>query len=75
MLGILETRQGDGNYVRETGIGLYIDFLIPYLMINTANVSQIIEFREAIEISVARLAARRATEENLEDIRQKLEPS
>ena len=27
MLGILETRQGDGNYVRETGIGLYIDFL------------------------------------------------
>lgn len=73
MLGILETRQGDGNYVRETGIGLYIDFLIPYLMINTANVSQIIEFREAIEISVARLAARRATEENLEDIRQKLE--
>ena len=71
MLGILETRQGDGNYVRETGIGLYIDFLIPYLMINTANVSQIIEFREAIEISVARLAARRATEENLEDIRQR----
>ena len=57
MLGILETRQGDGNYVRETGIGLYIDFLIPYLMINTANVSQIIEFREAIEISVARLPA------------------
>ena len=42
-------------------------------MINTANVSQIIEFREEIEISVARLAARRATEENLEDIRQKLE--
>ena len=58
---------------RHTIRSAIADFLIPYLMINTANVSQIIEFREAIEISVARLAARRATEENLEDIRQKLE--
>lgn len=73
MLGILETRQGDGNYVRATGIGLYIDFLIPYLMINKSNVMQIIEFREAIEISAVRLAARRATEDDLKDIKAKLD--
>lgn len=72
MLGILETRQGDGNYVRTTGIGLYIDFLIPYLMISENNVSQIIEFRSAIEVATARLAARRITEEGLRDVAEQL---
>ncbi len=72
MLGILETRRGDGNYVKATGIGLYIDFLIPYLMINNSNVSQIIEFRESIEISAARYAAIRATDEDLDMIGEKL---
>lgn len=73
MLGILETRRGDGNYVKTTGIGLYIDFLIPYLMINKSNVSQIIEFRESIEVSAVRYAALRATDEDLKNIGEKLE--
>ena len=73
MLGILESRQGDGNYVKATGIGLYIDFLIPYLMINESNAHQIIEFREAIEVTAARYAAIRATEEDLQSIKQKLD--
>lgn len=73
MLGILESKQGDGNYVKATGIGLYIDFLIPYLLINESNTHQIIEFREAIEVTAARYAAIRATEEDLALIKEKLE--
>lgn len=72
MLGILETRRGDGNYVKETGTGLYIDFLIPFLMINQSDISQIIEFRGSIEISAARYAAIRATEDDLKNIEEKL---
>ena len=72
MLGILETHRGDGNYVKETGIGLYIDFLVPFLMINKSNISQIIEFRESIEISATHYAAVRAEENDLKTIREKL---
>lgn len=72
MLGIIESRQGDGNYVKSAGIGLYIDFLIPYLMINQANIPQIIEFRKCIEVATAKYATLRATEEDLDNIGTKL---
>ena len=71
MLGILESRQGDGNYVQEVGIGLYADFLIPHLLFNKNNISQLIEFREAVEISAAYYAALRATEDDLKQIEEK----
>lgn len=73
MLGIIESRQGDGNYVRAAGIGLYIDFLIPYLMINQSNIPQIIEFRKCIEVSAAGYAAMRSTDEDLKNIQKKLD--
>lgn len=73
MLGLLETRRGEGNYVNETGIGLYADFLLPYLIINRQNVSQIIEFRESIEVASAYYAAIRATQNDIDKIRQQLE--
>lgn len=72
MLGILETRRGDGNYVKGTGVALYIDFLIPYLFINKTDVAKILEFRESIESTVARYAALRATKEELRQIEEKM---
>ena len=72
MLGILETRRGDGNYVKGTGVALYIDFLIPYLFINKTDVTKILEFRESIESTVARYAAIRATDEELKQIGEKM---
>jgi len=73
MLGIVETRHGDGNYVKFVGIGLYIDMLIPYLFINEENIDVIMEFREGIETVTARYAAMRATDEEIETLRDKLE--
>lgn len=72
MLGILETRQGDGNYVKANGIGLYMDFLIPHLFISKKDLESIIEFRESIEATIARYAALRATEDDIKTIHQKL---
>lgn len=71
MLGILESRQGDGNYVQQVGIGLYADFLLPHLIFNKNNVSQLVEFREAVEVEAAYYAALRATEEDLKQIEEK----
>lgn len=72
MLGILETRRGDGNYVKGTGVALYIDFLIPYLFIAQNDVAKILEFRESIESTAARYAAVRATEDELREIGEKM---
>ena len=73
MLGMVETRQGDGNYIKFIGIGLYMDFLIPYLFINEENINTIMEFREGIESITARYAALRATPEEIADLEKKLE--
>ena len=72
MLGILETKRGDGNYVKANGIGLYIDFLIPHLLINKSNVHEVVEFREGIEIAATRYAAVRATQKDLDEIGKRL---
>lgn len=71
MLGILETKQGDGNYVQQVGIGLYADFLLPHLIFNKNNVSQLFEFREAVEVEAAYYAALRATDEDIRQIEEK----
>ena len=73
MLGIVETKQGDGNYVKFVGVGLYIDLLIPYLFINENNIDVIMEFREGIEAVTARYAAQRATKEDIQQLGMKLQ--
>lgn len=72
MLGILETRRGSGNYVKATGVALYIDFLLPYLITSNIAVTKILEFRESIEATASRYAAMRATPEELEGIKEKM---
>lgn len=73
MLGLVETRHGDGNYLKAVGIGLYMDILIPYLVVNEKNIDMIMEFRQGIEISAARYAAMRATDEDIAMLQEKLD--
>ena len=72
MLGILETHQGEGSYVQETGVAVLMDFLIPYLLKSDTDVSRILEFRESIESTAARYAALRATDEEIALIKEKM---
>lgn len=72
MLGLLETRQGDGNYVKATGVALYIDVLIPHIFVANTDVVKIMEFRESIESTAARYAASRATEDEIKQIEKKM---
>lgn len=73
MLGIVETRHGDGNYVKSIGMGLYMNLLIPHLLINDKNLDVIMEFRQGIEIMTARCAALRATDEDIKLLKNKYE--
>lgn len=72
LLGIVETRRGEGNYVKKIGVGLYMNSLIPYIFLNENDIFTIMEFRKGIEIQSALLASQRATDEDIEEIREAL---
>ncbi len=73
LLGVVEVIQGKGTFVREPGI--------LHLMVDWARVSQtgiipeVMEARQFIEILLARLAAERATDEDIAALRAALQHS
>lgn len=73
LMGIVETRQGEGNYVKKIGVGLYMNALIPYIFLNDEDIFTIMDFRKGIEIQAARLAAKRGTDKDIEEIHNTLE--
>ena len=64
-MGILTIRRGEGTYVAEVLPDNYMNALLPFLMIEGANLSEMLEFREMIEVESVKLATKRATEEDL----------
>lgn len=64
-LGLLESRPGDGTYVRSTSeLGAVLG-----RRITEESVDEVFEVREALELQAARLAALRITEEQVEELR------
>ena len=68
-LGLLESKVGDGTYVREFTPGVYINELVP-ITLKPEYQLEIMEFRKALETEALRLAAHRATDEDLRDLEQ-----
>ena len=74
-LGILETRRGDGSYVKQLGMQMYLNTFIPAILINENSLMELIQLRKAIEVASARLAAERATPEDIKKIQECYEMS
>ena len=68
-LGLLESKVGDGTYVREFSPGVYISELVP-ITLKPEYQLEIMEFRKALETEALRLAAQRATDEDLRELEQ-----
>jgi GntR family transcriptional repressor for pyruvate dehydrogenase complex len=66
-LGLLESKAGDGTYVREFTPGVYINELVP-LVLKPEDQLEIMEFRRALETEALRLAVQRATDEDLREL-------
>ena len=65
-LGILETRHGEGTFVRELSGGqVHFNALIPLLVLDDIDILQVLEYRRIIEKGTAGLAAERATDQDL----------
>lgn len=68
-LGIVETRRGDGSYVRKAGANISLNMMVPGLVFEKHDLVDILEFRKGIEVQAVKLAAKRATEEDLDKLR------
>ena len=65
-LGILTAKHGGGTFVSELSPSMYMNALIPMLMLDNDGIFEILEFRKIIEIESVKLAAQRAAPEDIE---------
>jgi GntR family transcriptional regulator, transcriptional repressor for pyruvate dehydrogenase complex len=68
VLGLIETRLGEGSFVKEIKPGVYMNTLIPMAYLGEQSLLEVLEFRQAIEVKTAELAAKRATDEDIEGL-------
>lgn len=65
ILGLLETMHGEGTFVRELEPSIYMNCFIPSVFLERHDFIKVMEFRRGLEVEAARLAAERATEEDI----------
>lgn len=70
VLGLLETRLGEGTFVKEVNVGDTMTNLIPVMVLGEQAARDVLEFRVIIETECARLAAGRAAEEEIERLKE-----
>ncbi len=66
-IGVLESRVGDGTYVKAFDFGDYVDKTKEFYL-NEDVLDKVSEFREAIEVNALRLAMNRASEAEIEEL-------
>ncbi len=69
-IGAVTTQQGKGTFIFKSFTDSYIDSFIPLISLDKEEMLDIIDFRGIIENESASLAAKLATEENLNQIQK-----
>lgn len=68
LIGLVEVRQGDGTYLRKADSALLPDVIEWGLLLGERRTMDLVEARQEIEIILAGLAARRRTQQDIEDL-------
>ena len=67
VIGLIDTRLGEGSFVKEAEPGDNMNALIPAILMSKDRILQVLEFREIIEVESAKLAAERADEKDIKE--------
>lgn len=70
VLGLLDTRHGEGTFVSELSPDMYMNSLIPVLALNETQLFEVLEFRRIIEVESVKLAAQRAQAEDIKELEE-----
>jgi GntR family transcriptional regulator, transcriptional repressor for pyruvate dehydrogenase complex len=72
-LGLIETRLGEGSFVRKIEPGIVLRDMIPHFYLNRESIKEVLEFRLIYEVEAASLAAKRIKEDEIEALKNKLD--
>ncbi len=64
-LGLIETRLGEGSFIRDAVPGINMNPLIPIAYLNGNSLQEILEYRRVLEGNVAELATEKASAEEV----------
>ena len=67
-LGLLETRHGEGSYVREYSGGILFNPLLPMLTLDTPEILHVLEYRKIVEKGIVSLVVKRAGNAEIEEL-------
>lgn len=65
VLGFCETKHGGGTFMKAIGGDAYLNFFMPALLVDSNDLIDVMEFRRGIECQAVKLAAVRATKEDI----------
>ncbi len=68
-MGLLRSEQGKGTFVRKIDTGFYLNMLLPSVFLIKDNGLHILQFIKAIQVECARIAAEKATAEDLNELK------
>ena len=71
-LGLLETHFGEGSFVRGAGAEAALNQLVPLLYLGRETLRDILTFRRVVEGPICEIACRRATDREIDQLRQLL---
>lgn len=69
-LGIVETRHGEGSFIRRVTSENYRDMLFPMFMIDKNSLQEILEYRMVMEVGATEIAATRITKEECDALEE-----
>lgn len=64
-LGLIETRLGEGSFIKEAVPGINMNPLIPMAYLNENPLMELLEYRKVLEGNVAELATQKASQEEV----------
>ncbi|MFH5837060.1 FadR/GntR family transcriptional regulator [Proteiniclasticum sp. C24MP] len=70
IIGLIESRQGGGNYIKDSFEDNLIEPLSMMFVLQNSRNSEILELRRVLEVETARLAAKNITEEELVHLKE-----
>lgn len=67
-IGLIETRVGEGSFVKKLNPGITMNNLIPALYLGPDSLKEVLEFRKVMEGRVAELACSKAGPDDIENL-------
>jgi GntR family transcriptional repressor for pyruvate dehydrogenase complex len=73
VLGLTETKLGEGSFVKEFTPGTYMNAMIPAMYLSSSSVQEVLEFRLIIEVETTGIAALKATDQDIQRLSRSLQ--